>query len=371
MKDPWEYDFDKLGSEGARKSGAFQWSKKADEIFSHKMNLSGSLVMADTPEQVPEVKATILAHDAADPKGAMIEGITTAFDVLPGEKPLQKQKLEVLDRIRDRLSPGVLAGLSEEERADIKDMIPPETLKPLGPNDLPELMKRRFSEKNGTVGAALYVRYKSELSRSDGHNLLRMSNSIDGITLANGTKVETVSRASIFAEMIRSMERDGPLATGVAFIAVGVVVILATASFRGALAVMLALLMGVIWMVGGGALWGERLNFLNFIALPITFGIGAEYPFNIYDRSRLLGGDVTRAVKLHLGAVTLCSYTTTIGYGSLLFADNQALRSFGRLAISGEVGCLVATLFFLPALLHLIGAHRVNRGKPTDALEVV
>jgi predicted RND superfamily exporter protein len=115
-------------------------------------------------------------------------------------------------------------------------------------------------------------------------------------------------------------------------------------------------------MLGAAGLWSERLNFVNFIALPITFGIGSEYPFNIFDRSRLLGGDVTRAVKLHLGAVALCSYTTTIGYGSLLFADNQALRSFGRLAITGEITCLVVALLFLPALLHVIGAHRTQKG---------
>jgi len=61
---------------------------------------------------------------------------------------------------------------------------------------------------------------------------------------------------------------------------------------------------GVLWMLGAAAWLSVRTNFLNFIALPITFGIGCEYPFNIFDRSRLLGGDVTQAVKLHLGAVT-------------------------------------------------------------------
>jgi predicted RND superfamily exporter protein len=147
----------------------------------------------------------------------------------------------------------------------------------------------------------------------------------------------------------------------VSFVAVVIVVILATASRKGSLAVIVTLLLGVTWMLGFAALLGQRLNFLNFIALPITFGIGSEYPFNIYDRSRLLGGDVTRAVKLHLGAVTLCSYTTAIGYGSLLFADNQALKSFGRLAMGGEIACLLAAAFFLPSLLHLIGAHTVGR----------
>jgi predicted RND superfamily exporter protein len=154
--------------------------------------------------------------------------------------------------------------------------------------------------------------------------------------------------------MIRSMERDGPLATAASFLAVAVVVALATRNRRGTAVVLAALVLGVVWLVGAAAWGGEKLNFLNFIALPITFGIGSEYPFNIYDRSRLLGGDVTQAVKLHLGAVTLCSYTTIVGYGSLIVADNQALQSFGRLAAIGEIACLVAALLVLPALLHLI-----------------
>src|SRR6185295_1179160 len=99
-----------------------------------------------------------------------------------------------------------------------------------------------------------------------------------------------------------------------------------------------------------------------FIALPITSGIGSEYPFNVYDRSRLLGGDAGRAVALSGGAVALCSYTTTIGYGSLLFSDNQALRSFGWLAASGEVACLVAALFVVPAFLQMVARARRRVG---------
>src|SRR5437868_7879014 len=96
-----------------------------------------------------------------------------------------------------------------------------------------------------------------------------------------------------------------------------------------------------------------KLNFMNFIALPITFGIGCEYPFNIFDRSRLLGGDVANAVRRSGGAVALCSYTTIVGYGSLLFADNQALESFGRLAMSGELTCITCAMLVLPSLLHV------------------
>jgi predicted RND superfamily exporter protein len=136
-------------------------------------------------------------------------------------------------------------------------------------------------------------------------------------------------------------------------LAVCLVVLVATSSFRGFMVVIGSLVMGVLWTIGGAALIDMKLNFLNFIALPITFGIGSEYPFNVFDRSRLLGGDVTAAVKRTGGAVALCSYTTTVGYGALLFNDNQALQSFGKLAMSGEVLCLLAALLVLPSILHI------------------
>ena len=51
------------------------------------------------------------------------------------------------------------------------------------------------------------------------------------------------------------------------------------------------------------------------------------------------------------GALILCSSTTVIGYGSLLVADNQALRSFGAMAILGEVATLLAAVTMLPSAL--------------------
>jgi predicted RND superfamily exporter protein len=199
------------------------------------------------------------------------------------------------------------------------------------------------------------------VSLSDGRTLLRIAKTTDNVALPDGTVVQTASRATVFAEMIRSMERDGPLATAASFTAVLLVVLLSTHTALGALSVVSALLMGVLWMMGLAAKTDHKLNFLNFIALPITFGIGCEYPFNIYDRSRLLKGDATRAVLLSGGAVALCSYTTVVGYGSLLFSDNQALQSFGWFAISGELACVSAALFIVPSLLHLFDRWR---GKP-------
>jgi hypothetical protein len=353
LRDPWEYDFDKLGSRGSHVSGAMAWSVKSDQVFGGKQNIAGALMLADAPEQVPALRKAILDADAADPEGRLIANVATVWDFLPGSRAEQEKKLEVLARIRSHLTPRVLAELDEDERRRVTELTPPETLAAIGPEDLPPLIRRRFEENNGRVGTVLYVQPRNEIRLSDGRIAIRLANATSNVKLPDGTVVPTANFWTIYGEIIRSMERDGPLATLASFFAVLVVVIVASGSARGAIVVMFALLLGVFWTVGGAAREGLHLNFANFIALPITFGIGSEYPFNLFDRSRLLKGDVSGAVRLSGGAVALCSYTTVIGYGSLLFADNQALQSFGRLAMSGEVACLLAALVVLPSLLHV------------------
>ncbi len=357
LRDPWEYNFDHLGSRGSKASGgggAGEWSTKADQVFQGKTDISGARIMADRPEQVPLVKKKILENDTHDPKGALIDKIVTLDDFLPGTPAEQKEKLEILAQMRERLTPRVLESLSAPERKRVEDMMPPETLAEVGPKDVPPLIRRRFEEWNGTIGTLFYIQYKPNTSWSDGHMVLRIAKASDNVRLDDGTVVQTASRPTIYAEMIRSLEHDGPLATLASFLAVIVVVMLATHQLRGGLAVLLALLMGVLCTIGIAAHLGVKLNFLNFVALPITFGIGCEYPFNIFDRTRLLGGDIRRAVQRSGGAVVLCSYTTIVGYGSLLVSDNQALQSFGYLAVAGEIACIVMAMLFLPALLHVI-----------------
>ena len=133
---------------------------------------------------------------------------------------------------------------------------------------------------------------------------------------------------------------------------------------RDRVLVMGVLVAGVTWMCGVAALVGMKVNMLNFVALPITFGIGVDYGINIYLRYRLEGrGRVGRAVRATGGAVALCSLTTIIGYSSLLLAKNRALFLFGLLAVLGEIACLTVAVVALPALLVLL---RRGRRRPEE-----
>lgn len=71
------------------------------------------------------------------------------------------------------------------------------------------------------------------------------------------------------------------------------------------------------------------------------------------ERPRVIEGPAGngRAVRAVGAALVLCSSITVIGYGSLLLADNQVLRSFGAMAILGGIATLAAAVTMLPAAL--------------------
>ncbi len=182
--------------------------------------------------------------------------------------------------------------------------------------------------------------------------MLQIAELLEGVRETGGEVVPNASRASVFAEMIRSMTRDAPRTIAVAFSVVVVVSLLATGAVVPAAAVLSSLLLAVWLTLGAAASFDVRLNFLNFVALPLTFGIGVEYSINLYDRVRALG-DVRQSLQSVGGAIAACSLTTMLGYGTLLFGDNLALRSFGKYAVIGELSCLATALLVLPAGLSL------------------
>src|SRR5262249_61735596 len=165
-----------------------------------------------------------------------------------------------------------------------------------------------------------------------------------------GENAQAVGQALLFSDIIFAILRDGPKATALALLAAMAVVFLVLRHARSALTVLFGLMLGVAWLVGAAAFARVRVNFLNFVVLPITFGIGVDYAVNILQRYRLEGrGSLPWVIRETGGAVALCSSTTMIGYSSLVVADNQALAGFGLLASLGELSCLSAALVVLPA----------------------
>jgi hypothetical protein len=345
-RDPFEYDFRKLRS--AQSPAARALSDRVDAVFGR--TLSPIAILADRVDQLPLIRDAIRRADAP-PGPEVIGDVTLLEDFLPGTAAEQREKLAVLDEIRALYHDSAFKLLDDDERARALKWEPPPYLAVLGATDLPEALVRPFRDTRGELAPIALVYHREDRATTwNGRDLLRIASVVADIKLPTGEHVRSTGSAVIFADMIRAIVRDGPVATGASLAGVMLLVVLLARGVRGALAVLAALLVGVLWMLGAAALAGVRVNFLNFIALPITFGIGVDYSINIWLRYRLEGpGRMAETVSATGGAVALCSLSTIIGYAALLIADNQGLRSFGAMAILGELACLSAALLMMPA----------------------
>jgi predicted RND superfamily exporter protein len=358
LKDPFEYDFRRLNAKLGTTEEAREFGKSFDKLFGRWP--SPTIVLADFVDEVETIKQTIRRQDdeqarkLRDPSapGAHVIGqIVTIYDLLPGPPEVQQRKLALIADIDKLKHDKALALLDADEKKKLDDINPPKDLRELRPLDLPAIARRPFTEVDGTVGRVVLV-YPPEqgLSVWSGRDLLRIASVLQFLHLPKGKVVETSGSAVVFGAMIRSILHDGPIATIVSLVAVLLLVLMMIRPLRAALVAVAILLLGVTLMVGGAGWARVHVTFLNFIALPITFGIGAEYVLNVVTRYRE-ERDILRAVVSTGAAVALCSWTTIVGYGSLLAARNQALQGFGAMAILGEVSCLSAAIVALPAFI--------------------
>lgn len=350
LKDPFEYNFNNLRNQASRKSGPWALIRRVDPIFPRR--LDPSFILADRLDQVPLIAAELNRNNSMGPHMGLFVEIHTLYSFLPAE---QDKKLRVLAKIRRQLSDSTLSWLSDEERADVEKYRPPEDLRAMTLADLPESITRMYTELDGRKGLIVLLYPRDDRSVYDGRFLIELSDASRTVRLPDGEVIHSAGVGTVFADMIKAIQRDGPRAVAASFLGVILMVALLYRSLRFVLLIVSAMVFGVIWMLGATALVGEKLNFLNFIALPITFGIGIDYSVNNLTRYRIEGpGSIQRVLENTGGAVFLCSLTTIIGYSSLLIADNRALVSFGLLANLGEVTTLAAALLLMPALITII-----------------
>ncbi len=374
VRNPFEYDFSKLRNQHSRRQGVGDLYVRVGAIFPQDLAPVGIALMPSANDAV-EYRTALLkkdcadglmrTHDPRDPKalaaecarrveageatGGLLMSVATAHDLLPED---QDAKLAVIGEIRSHLHDPSMELLTADERKELDAWAPPEDLRKLTLADVPAPVVRRFEEVDGTVGRVAMIYPVRVWANWDGHNLIRLSDVIKNVRLPRGAVVSAAGHSSLFAAMLRSIAADGPTATEAACIGVLIMVTLLFRNARTIGLVLLSLIVGVIWMGGAGAAMGIRLNFLNFVALPVTLGIGVDYAVNLFARLDHESPERYAHALAETGsAVALCSSTTIIGYSSLLIASNGALRSFGKLADLGEIGCLLSALLLVPALV--------------------
>ena len=319
-------------------------------------SISGAIALLDSPEEA-EAFCAVVRQRMENPRyRAVIQGCETVRAVLPGD---QAAKLDVIRDIARRLSDGVLDTLPSGQRNRARTVRAElRSQRPLALEEAPATLLDRFRERDGTVGRLAVITARPDALLEEAPRLEAFVEGVRTIPVGSRT-VDATGENVIFSDLLQNIETEGPLTTLLSLLGVCVLVVLLLRNARASAEVILSLVSGVVLMGGIATLMRLRINFLNFVVFPITFGIAVDYGANVVLRAKERGGQVLQALAEVGPAVILCSWTTIIGYGSLVIASNRALRSFGWYALLGEAACLCTALVMLPALLLRLNAPTV------------
>ncbi|MFO1487389.1 MAG: MMPL family transporter [Verrucomicrobiota bacterium] len=226
---------------------------------------------------------------------------------------------------------------------------------PLRAEDLPVALRNRFV---GITGKHLLQVYpeKDVWSRANQKEFVEQLRTID--PNVTGTPVQLLE----YTELLKTSYEVAALYS------LGAIVLLVLVHFRSLISVVLSLLpvvIGSIWL-GGLMGWLDLpFNPANIMTLPLVLGIGVTNGIHILNR---FAEEQHANILAHSTgkAVFVSGLTTIAGFGSLMLAQHQGIRSLGYLMAIGTTTCMVAGLTFLPALLNLTSGRRQKKEPGVD-----
>jgi len=199
-------------------------------------------------------------------------------------------------------------------------------------------------------GAAVAVHVRLPPARGGGVAALpaalprELARAAPGAALASAARVGAELKDLAVADLFRS--------SGIALALVTAVVLV---SFHGhlgrALLAFLPLTLGCLWTFGIWGALGRPLDLLGVFTVPLLLGTGinlgahAVHWQRLYPRRGLAG-----AVEDIGLAMMMATFTTALGFGSLVTSRVPGLAHDGVLVAAGITACLAATLMVLPAL---------------------
>jgi hopanoid biosynthesis associated RND transporter like protein HpnN len=325
-----------------------------DEI---KQELSGIHFGApDTrPVDIPELSRTL--YSLYGYLGAALEGVGT------NEPALSRQFVslrEAIEEFRKRMWRGNaadreatakrLARFQQEMFGDVRDTFGAlqhqDTSGPLRVSDLPAALRHRFVGETGKILLQVYPR-RDIWDRKNQKEFIDQLRTIDPDV--TGTPVQLYEYTDLLR---RSYEQAAKYA-------LGAIVLLVFLHFRNLSSVVLALMpvvIGAVWMEGLMGFFHIELNPANIMTLPLVIGIGVTNGIHILNRfaeeqhPSILARSTGKAVFVS-------GLTAIAGFGSLMLAKHQGIRSLGYVMSIGMTTCMIAALTFLPAVLSIILRH--------------
>jgi hopanoid biosynthesis associated RND transporter like protein HpnN len=311
----------------------------------------------EKPVKIPELSLTLYSLQGY--LGAGIEVVHAE-----GEKELEgnmKSLWDAVGELRTRINAGEkeangyqLAYYQQALLQDLRDTFASlrsqDDRAPLRAQDLPQALRNRFIGIHGKY--LIQVFPKDDVWRRDVQEkfVAELRQNLDpkdtNHPIITGTPVQLLE----YTDLLRKSYEEA------AWYALGAIAIMVFIHFRSLTCVILSLLpvaLGSIWTMGIMGYFGIPFNPANIMTLPLVVGVGVTNGIHILNRFAEEQSPSILA-KSTGKAVIVSALTTIAGFGSLILADHQGIKSLGWVMSLGTGACMFAALTFLPALLMLL-----------------
>ncbi len=315
---------------------------------------SPAAVVIRSHEEANAVKEAINASKEKAGEANVINAFKSYYDLVPED---QEPKMGVIGEIKDLLADDTLKLVKGKYKKDLDDFkkVLNETVKVENESEIPENVREIFKGKRQDLGYEVaFINPLPKMELDDGRNAIRFAEQIGRIDTPLGS-FHPSSDAIVFADVLRTMIKDGKRVVVLAFLIVCAIVFLDFRSLRDTALVVSPIALGVLFTFLIMYLFDIRLNFYNIVVIPTSVGTSIDNSIHLYHRYREMGrGSILLALKSSGAAALTSSLTNIFGFLGLMFVYHSGLRSIGELAVAGLLACLFTTLFFFPALLQFL-----------------
>jgi len=289
--------------------------------------------------------------------------VASINDLIPDDVQNRQVEIEKLRPILQDLPKSMLEGESGKRLASFQEML---DAKPYGAAEVPLVLRRRFESVDGTSHFVLlfprYDLYDTQEIKAWGDQILEVKDA----AMAKGVDLHVLDGNLIASRVFELVKGDGPYILWSAALVVFLMIWLSLRSLKKAVIVAGPLFLGMACLAGGMYLFKVNLNFINAVVLPSLLAIAVDNSIHLYHRYEEEGPGSLGHVVRHTGlAALVASISNGAGYGALLIASHQGLRSIGQLAVLGVVCTFLGTTVFFPALLALLERRKFPNGVPS------
>jgi hypothetical protein len=333
--------------------------------------LNPAILLVEDLEQARTVRDVVSEVQARHGADSVLLRSTSLVDLLPGDMMSRHAEIE---RLRTLMAT-VPEQFSQDERlASFNNLLKAE---PYGLEQLPVEARRRFEALDGK---GMFLLLFPSVSNYDTRELQRWAGQLDEVVegaRARGIDLAVLDSNRIASRIFALVRSDGPFILGAAALVVFLAIFASLRSLKRALLVAGPLFLGMVCLAGGMYLFNVQLNFINAVVLPNLLAIAVDNSVHLFHRYQEEGPGSLGKVVRHTGlAAVVATLSNAAGYGALLVASHQGLRSIGQIALLGVVCTFLGTTVFFPALLALIerwkgrGKEQAGEGALVRSLEI-